>query len=130
MKTHLSEDQQKILVILKLDAGHVFDRIKNRMDEYLRTFAVKRTRVHFKDIFSNRYKQVNVDDLKDCSEEVIIALDKYYSKVDDLFWYLNHTEDLPNFVRDKLNQGVRELEGILQILNVHIDAQLMVESGE
>ena len=115
VKTHLSEDQQKILVILKLDAGHVFDRIKNRMDEYLRTFAVKRTRIHFKDIFSNRYKQVNVDDLKDCSEEVIIALDKYYSKVDDLFWYLNHTEDLTNFVRDKLNKGVRELECILQI---------------
>ena len=77
MKSHLSEDQQKVLVILKLDAKHVFERIKNRMDEYLRTFAVKRTRVHFKDIFSNRYEQVNVDDLKECSEEVIIALDKY-----------------------------------------------------
>ena len=130
MKSHLSEEQEKVLVILKLDARHVFDRIKNRMDEYLRTFAVKRTRVHFKEIFSNRYSQITVDDLKECSEEVIIILDKYYSKVDDLFWYLSHTEDLPNFVRDKLNKSVRELESILQILNVHIDAQLRVEAGE
>ena len=76
MKSHLSEEQEKVLVILKLDAHHVFDRIKNRMDEYLRTFAVKRTRVHFKEIFSNRYSQITVDDLKECSEEVIIILDK------------------------------------------------------
>jgi len=130
VKSHLSEEQQKVLVILKLDAGHLFNRIKNRMDEYLRTFAVKRTRAHFKEVFSNRYAQITVHDLKECSEEVIISLDNFYSKVDDLYWYLSHTEDLPNYVRDKLGQGVRELEDILQILNVHIDAQLMVEAGE
>ena len=80
------------------------------MNEYLRTFEVKRTRVHFKDIFRNRYSEIHVDDLQECSSEVLVALDKYYSRVDDISWYLNHTEDLPNLVRDNLHVGIRDLE--------------------
>ena len=110
MKSRLSEESQKILILLKLDSQHLFDRIKNRMSEYLRTFEVKRTRTHFKDIFRNRYNEVQVNDLKGCSSEVIVALDKYYSRVDDISWYLNHTEDLPNLVRDNLHVGIRDLE--------------------
>lgn len=130
MKSQLSEENQKMLILLKLDAGHLFDRIKNRMSEYLRTFEVKRTRGHFKEIFQNRYADVNIDDLKRCSEEIIVALDKFYSKVDDLSWYLNHTEDLPNFVRDTLASGIRELDKSLSILNLHIDAELKLDNDE
>ena len=127
MKSHLSEESQKVLILLKLDSQHLFDRIKNRMNEYLRTFEVKRTRVHFKDIFRNRYNEIHVDDLKECSSEVIVALDKYYSRVDDMSWYLNHTEDLPNLVRDNLHVGIRDLEKSLSILNLHIDANLRID---
>ena len=119
MKSHLSEESQKVLILLKLDSQHLFDRIKNRMNEYLRTFEVKRTRVHFKDIFRNRYNEIQVDDLKECSSEVIVALDKYYSRVDDMSWYLNHTEDLPNLVRDNLHVGIRDLEKSLSIFFIH-----------
>jgi len=126
MKSQLSEESQKMLILLKLDAQHLFNRIKNRMGEYLRTFEVKRTRGHFKDIFQNRYTDVHIDDLKQCSEEIIVSLDNFYSKVDDLSWYLNHTEDLPNFVRDTLSSGIRELEKSLSILNLHIDAELKI----
>ena len=127
MKSYLSEESQKVLILLKLDSQHLFDRIKNRMNEYLRTFEVKRTRVHFKDIFRNRYNEIQVDDLKECSSEVIVALDKYYSRVDDMSWYLNHTEDLPNLVRDNLHVGIRDLEKSLSILNLHIDANLRID---
>ena len=127
MKSYLSEESQKVLILLKLDSQHLFDRIKNRMNEYLRTFEVKRTRVHFKDIFRNRYSEIHVDDLKECSSEVIVALDKYYSRVDEISWYLNHTEDLPNLVRDNLHVGIRDLEKSLSILNLHIDANLRID---
>jgi hypothetical protein len=99
------------------------------MGEYLRTFEVKRTREHFKDIFQNRYLDVHINDLKQCSEDIIVSLDNFYSKVDDISWYLNHTEDLPNFVRDTLNSGIRELEKALSILNLHIDAELKINDA-
>src|SRR5690606_1917212 len=110
MKSKLESESLRILTILKLDAKGLFDRIKEREREYVGVFAAKRTREHFPAIFRNRYDQTSLNDLKKCSEDVIIALDRYYSIIDKMRWYLNVTEDMPGTVSDKLEIMIRELE--------------------
>ena len=124
MKKKISEDSQRILMLLKLDAKRVFERIKYRSPEYLGEFSLKRTREHFKDVFKNRYDETTIRELMFCSQEVIVGLDQFYSKVDEIRWYLNHTQDMPNRVDDKVHSHIRELQNFYDTLNLYIDVEM------
>ena len=124
MKVKISEESQRMLMLLKLDAKRLFDRIKFRAPEYMYEFSLKRTRDHFPAVFMNRYDTTSLKELMLCGQEVIAGLDLYYSKVDEIRWYLNHTQDMPNKVEDKLHSHVRELEKHFETLNLYIDAEM------
>src|SRR5690349_9065879 len=101
MKPKVSEDTQRLLMLLKLDAKRLFERIKFRAPEYMYEFSLKRTRDHFPAVFKNRYDETTIKELMLCGQEVIAGLDIFYTKVDEIRWYLNHTQDMPNRVEDK-----------------------------
>jgi hypothetical protein len=124
MKIKISEESQRMLMLLKLDAKRVFERIKYRSPEYMYEFSLKRTRDHFPAVFNSRYDTVTMKELMLCGQEVIVGLDQFYTKVDEMRWYLNHTQDMPNRVEDKVHSHVRELEKIFETLNLYIDAEM------
>jgi Mg2+ and Co2+ transporter CorA len=124
MKVKISEDSQRMLMLLKLDAKRVFERIKYRAPEYLGEFSLKRTREHFRDVFKNRYEETTIKELMLCGQEVIVGLDQYYNKIDEIRWYLNHTQDMPNRVEDKMASQIRELESYFDTLNLYIDVEM------
>jgi hypothetical protein len=129
MKCKVDEKGQRILVLLKLDARRLFERIKFRSVEYLYIFSIKRTREHFIEIFRNRYDSCKVEELINCGQEVIIGLDQFYSKVDEIRWYLNTTNDMPAKVDDKMAIHLRELESYYEMLNLYIDAELGISEA-
>lgn len=90
------------------------------------TFAVKRTREHFKEVFKSRYDTITFSDLKILSPELIGCLDSYYTLVDNLKWYLYSTEDMPATVQDKTEKDVKELKGSFDTLSLYLDAELDV----
>jgi len=128
MKPRVSEESQRMLLLLKLDIQRVFERIKYRAPEYLSEFSLKRTRDHFKDIFKNRYDDTAIRELILCGSEVIVGLDNFYNKVDIMRWYLNHTQDMPNKVEDKMSTHIRELETLYQTVNLYIEVELGLSS--
>ena len=124
MKIKVSEETQRMLMLLKLDAQRVFERIKYRAPEYMYEFSLKRTRDHFPAVFKNRYDETKIAELLLCGPEVIAGLDQFYTKVDEIRWYLNHTQDMPNRVEDKLHSQIRELEKLFETLNLYIDVEM------
>lgn len=124
MKIKISEDTQRMLMLLKLDAKRLFERIKYRAPEYMYDFSLKRSRDHFPEVFTNRYDSVSIKDLMLCGQEVLAGLDQFYSKVDEMRWYLNHTQDMPNRVEDKIHSHIRELEKFYDTLNLYIDVEM------
>lgn len=124
MKVKISQESQRILMLLKLDAKRLFERIKFRSPEYLYEFSLKRTRDHFSAVFTNRYDGTSIKELMLCGEEVIVGLDQFYSRVDELRWYLNHTQDMPTKVEYKVLSEVRELEKLFETLNLLIDVEI------
>ncbi len=124
MKVKISEESQRLLMLLKLDAQRLFERVKYRAPEYMYEFSLKRTRDHFPAVFTNRYDSTTVRELMLCGQEVIAGLDMFYSKIDEIRWYLNHTQDMPNKVEDKLHAHIRELEKLFQTLNLYIDVEM------
>lgn len=126
MKSRNDELTQRYLTLLKIDANNVFNRIRDRKNEYLEIFALRRTREHFPMIFNNRYEKTTVSDLAHCSTDLIEILDQFYTMVDDIKWYLFKTEDMPNTVEDYIERRIIRLKKILTSLNLYIDAELGV----
>ena len=100
MKPTHSEEAQRILVLLQLDAQALIGRIVKREKEYLHRFNLSRTRSHFKEIFENRYSSMGIDMLKNCSEEVIVSADNFYNQAETLYWYFMQTEDMGVAMQD------------------------------
>jgi uncharacterized coiled-coil DUF342 family protein len=124
MKIKISESTQRMLMLLKLDAQRVFERIKYRAPEYMYEFSLKRSRDHFPEVFKNRYETTSIKELMLCGQEVLAGLDQFYTKVDEMRWYLNHTQDMPNRVEDKIGSHIRELEKLFSTLNLYIDVEM------
>lgn len=125
MSIKVTEEKKRFLLALKLDSHRVFERASKRKVEYLLDLNLKRTRAHFSTVFEHRYKQVSINDLRECSEELMIALDRFYSKMDDLYWYLNHTEEMPTVVEDHVNHDIKELKEYYQTLGLYLDGELL-----
>ncbi|HXH73801.1 MAG TPA: hypothetical protein VNJ08_02480 [Bacteriovoracaceae bacterium] len=124
MKSKNDEATQRVLMLLKIDAKNVFNRIKSRKLEYLEIFALRRTREHFPTIFKNRYETTSIMDLAHCTTDLINSLDQFYGLVDDLSWYMFQTEDMPNTVEDYVDRKIIRMERVLGTLNLFLDAEL------
>jgi hypothetical protein len=121
-----SEEALRLLVILKNDAKRLYERIRYREVEYLQILSLKRTRDHFKDIFSSLYFTISVDNLKLCSQDVIVALDNFYTKVEHMRWYVNHTEDMPAMIEDKVSIYIAQITTLYETLELYLNAEIGV----
>lgn len=130
MKSKNEELSVKVLMLLKLDAKNLFHRVKFRRVEYIDIFAAKRMREHFKDIFFTRYDSTTIKELINCSVDTITALDQFYTEVEELHWYLKHTEDMPVTIDDNLTRSIRKIENHLATLNLYLDAELGINQEE
>ena len=130
MKVKTNEQSERLLMLLKLDAQRLFERVKYRAPEYVAEFSLKRTRDHFPAIFKNRYDETQLRELMICGPEVIIGLDQFYSKIDEMRWYVNHTQDMPSKVEDRIYSYIRELKVFYETLNLYIDVDLGIRNEE
>lgn len=128
MKSLKDELTQRYLLLLKLDAKNLLNRVKERRKEFVEVFAMRRTRDHFTWLFSNRYEKTTIRDLAHCSTETIQALDQFYTLIDEMKWYLYHTEDMPNTVEDNVYRLSKKLEKLHGTLSIYLDAELSIDS--
>lgn len=124
MKAKDSELTQKYLVLVKLDSQNLLNRISSRQDEYIETFSLKRNRSIFKEIFENRYSKASFTDLAFLPLEVIEVANSFYTLVDELYWYLMNTQDMPNTIQDLIMRKVARLSKACDNLSIYIDASL------
>jgi len=130
MAKNKDSETSKILLLLKLNANRVFDRIQLRMPEYLDDFAMKRTRKFFPEVFNHKFDGIQLETLAKAETETLIALENYFNKVDDVKWYMDHTEDMPNSVHDKLKHHLKDLSKLLETLNLYLDAELGIAADK
>lgn len=124
MKASHGEVSQRYMVLIKIDAINLLNRIKDRQSEYIEMFSLKRDRGIFKEIFSSRYKKATFFDFSHLPIEIIEIVDRFYTKVDTLYWYLMHTQDMPNAIEDEVTHCVFSIEKKLDGLCLYIDAEL------
>lgn len=123
------ENKERILLLLKIDANNLFKRIKERKNEYLEIFALRRTRTHFPMIFRNRYETTSISELSVCGPELITLLNEFYTHVEEMNWYLFETQDMPNTVENFILRKINKLEKLLATLNLFMDAEMGTEAS-
>lgn len=124
MKSKHPELDQRYMLLFKIDARNLYDRISNRQHEYIEIFSLKRSRSVFKDIFENRYAKASAFDLSHCPQEIVEAMDQFYTAADNLYWYLKYTQDMPNTIEDEVSRKVARLGRLFDQLSLFIDAEL------
>lgn len=127
MKTNLPDMTQRYLTLIKIDSLNLMDRIVDRQVEYLNDFSLKRDREIFKDIFSNRYSSTTMGDLANIPLEIIELSNDFYQGVDDLKWYLMHTQDMPNTIEEEIQRRTAVLKKKHENLLIYVNVEL---SGE
>lgn len=118
------EMSTRYLILLRNDAYNLFHRINDRHAEFVDIFSLKRDRTIFKEVFRNRYEKTTMSELSHFSVEIIQLANKYYSDIDELYWYLERTQDMPNTIEDEVIRSCSRLEKQLDNLLLYIDAEL------
>ncbi|MCT4643234.1 MAG: hypothetical protein N4A33_13165 [Bacteriovoracaceae bacterium] len=124
MKSTLSDLEQRYILIFKIDAMNLYNRISMRKEEYIEAFSLKRNRAVFKEVFENRYQKADAKDLSHCPMEVIEVLNEFYTHIDDLYWYLKTTQDMPNTIEDEVSRKVTKIGKLYETVALFIDAYL------
>lgn len=129
MKSNKDEITQRYLLLFKLDAQNLLQRVRSRRKEFVEVFAMRRTRDHFPGVFSSRYERATIKDLAHCSSETIAALDQFYGLVDEMKWYLFQTEDMPSTVEETIFRLTKRLDKLHSTLALYLDAELSLDEG-
>lgn len=124
MKSEAETQKEKYLILLRIDALNLFERITKRRDEYMDDFSLKRDRSIFKEVFYSRYSLMTMSELAHLSSEIIELANSFYLGVDNLLWYLSHTQNMPNTIEDEILRSCHHLEKVLSNLTLYIDAEL------
>jgi hypothetical protein len=127
MKPAHSDEAQRILVMLQLDAKRLMDRIENRRAEYIHRFSLSRSRSHFPDIFENKYQKLLPSDLKNLSEELMVTADHFYGLVDNLYWYFKQTEDMGTTIEDYMTLALKEIQKAYDQFSLYLKAEIRGE---
>ena len=124
MKSTQPEMTQRYLVLIKIDATNLFNRIKERQNDYIEAFSLKRDRTIFKEIFHCRYQKTTNYDLAHLPMEVIEVTDEFFTAAEELYWYLMNTQDMPTTIEDEIIRKLHFLEKKFELLKLYIDAEL------
>ena len=127
MKPSHSDETQRILIMIQLDSSRLMERIISRREEYIHRFCLSRARSHFPDIFENRYQKILPADLKNLSEELLVASDQFYGLVDNLYWYFKQTEDMEVAIQDYLTKVLKEIQKAYDRLCIYLKAEIRGE---
>lgn len=129
MKSHRDEITQRYLLLYKLDARRLVERIKDHLHDAIEVFALRRSREHFAGLFYSRYDRASLRDLAYCSTETIVALDQFHGIASEMRWYVGHTEDMPGTVDTNLQAMLRRLEKLHTTLELYLDAESSSEEA-
>ncbi len=124
MAEKIPGERRNILLLIKLDANDLFERVVGRCSEYLKILELKRTREHLKLIFESRFSTLSINELKSVSEEVIMASHAYYKKIEEIKWYLFYSEDMPTAMSDHVFRSLKEIEKKYMALTLYVDGNL------
>jgi leucyl-tRNA synthetase len=102
----MSREQDLLLNFILIDARRVLERIENWKKDYINLFTQTRSKAHFDKIFASRFNDIPVEQILKFDESKQKQLFKFYHHLEDLYWYLIHTDDMPATLEDQISRDL------------------------
>ena len=102
----------QFFLLMYLDTKNLFDRMRDRKNDYIRSLSLKRNRKPLQEVFKTKYFTANVENLKKYPLSIIQSLDEFHKLADDLNWYLNNTEDMTQAITDRVDTYILHIERV------------------
>jgi hypothetical protein len=126
---NINYKKDSILTLIKMDSDSLYQRVKHRYFDYMQVFTQKRTRDHFQEIFIHKFKSFPLEYMVGFEKETIMIIYQFYNTIDELFWYLQVTQDMPNTVEDRVSTTIRNITPMYENIKLYIESELDQQSG-
>ena len=99
----------RILAIVATDAANVMRRLDRRRDDMVEFFGRKRDRSALVDPLHSWMKTADFQAIREFTTTQLVAVNAFYEELDDLVWYLRHTDDMPGTLATRLDAHLETL---------------------
>lgn len=115
---------ERLRILLGLEIHRTTDDLLRRRTLLVELWGRHRVRSPFLDTTFQRYRTLALGELLQLGRHEIESVEAYYRELDDLRFYLSHTEDMPRALAETLDGALVRLRNVAAVaLNV-LDAEL------
>jgi len=115
-------------VLLQLETKRIYERLKEKKEEFVLLYSLKRTRRPFEILFESKLKNLNLSFFENFSEEICLAYFQFFSSIEELEWYLLFTEDLPLSLEQHVEKLLKTCKCYYDVLQLYLRAELEVHN--
>lgn len=119
--------KESLAKCMSLDAHNLYQRVDARKSEALYVFSSKRAREHFEKLFRSKYYDLSIEAMAMLEPTTISLLNEFYEKMDDLKWYLMHTEDMVTLIEDSWSYKLAKIKKNLDELQTELTKYFAVD---
>jgi len=120
---------ERLRVLLGLEVHRVVDDLLRRRRLLVEVWGRHRARAPFLDTCFQRYRGLPMVELLALRREEAEAIEAFYTELDDLRFYLAHTEDMPRALATRLDGAVARLAGVARGALVALAVNLEADGG-
>jgi hypothetical protein len=120
---------ERLRVLLGLEVHRVTDDLLRRRRLLVEVWGRHRVRAPFLDACFHRYRGLPLTELLALQREEVEALEAFYGELDDLRFYLAHTEDMPRALATSLEGALARLTGLARGALVALAANLEAQGS-
>lgn len=106
----MDERTERLRRLMGLEVRRILRRLQEREAQLVELWSKHRAREPFVDTLFARWATAGVTELTLLSPEAIGPLSAFHDAVDDLRFYLRHTDDMPTTLGDRLRAEIEALE--------------------
>lgn len=103
------ERHRRLVKALATEMRRVVDDLVRRRDLLVQIWGHRRVRAPFLDTVFSRYRTLGMDDLLLLEETQLARVERFYSELDDLRFYLAYTQDMPRALTQTLDSSIARL---------------------
>jgi len=106
---------ERLRIVLGLEIHRVTDDLLRRRTLLVELWSRHRVRTPFLDTTFQRYRTLSMGELLLLDRRETEAVEAFYRELDDLRFYLSHTEDMPRALADTLDGALVRLRTVARV---------------
>jgi hypothetical protein len=106
---------ERLRIVLGLEVHRITDDLLRRRSLLVELWGRHRVRSPFLDTTFQRYRGLVLADLLLLERAEIEAVEAFYRELDDLRFYLSHTEDMPKALADTIDGSLVRLRNVARV---------------